>query len=79
MFYSNCIAIPISFSKTSQDLYTRYPNVARVLGLAVIQLCAALRPSVRASKGILHAESRHNLVGCFPWCKSTEQKEVIYE
>ena len=30
-------------------LYTRYPIVARALGLA-----AAFRPSARASKGILH-------------------------
>ena len=30
-------------------MYTRYPIVARAFGLA-----AAFRPSVRASKGILH-------------------------
>ena len=32
-------------------LYTRYPIVARALGLA-----AAFRPSARASKGILHTK-----------------------
>ena len=34
-------------------LYTRYPIVARALGLAV-----AFRPSARASKGILHTNMR---------------------
>ena len=35
-------------------LYTRYPIVARALGLA-----AAFRPSARASKGILHTTCIH--------------------
>ena len=34
-------------------LYTRYPIVARALGLA-----AAFRPSARASKGILHTKNK---------------------
>ena len=34
------------------ELYTRYPIVARALGLAAA--CSAFRPSARASKGILH-------------------------
>ena len=33
-------------------LYTRYPIVARALGLAAAH--SAFRPSARASKGILH-------------------------
>ena len=47
-------------SKTTHEcprpahLYTRYPIVARALGLAAAYAECAFRPSTRASKGILH-------------------------
>ena len=52
-FFYNRTSFEIKFRNTKRSLYTRYPIVARALGLVRL----AFRPSARASKGILHTKT----------------------
>ena len=57
--YINFSCIQILIVKNIFGLYTRYPIVARALGLAAVQPLVRVR---RASKGILHTNLRSTLI-----------------
>ena len=51
----------LAFRPSASRLYTRYPIVARELGLAAVQPLGRVR---RASKGILHTSVARAKVSC---------------